>query len=247
MKTLVCGLAMSLGILASNVMADQILTVDGEDYLLSALMENCQSITDSPEAQMACFGAVSRLLEEQSDAAPETDVSVSETLNALRAVAQYLDEDSGLAISGSDCNVHIVYFNNYFHISRRNISSIDLFSAQFNASKLQFDQTVQVQGAQAPLLKGVMAAGANASVRGGVALESSQLNFSPRSPGTSIDVYANQVVNQLPPSDVQEFDFVLVHPQKSQASAEIWSAFEAFVDVCRQSPPSWSAPNADNN
>ncbi len=232
MKMLVCGFAMSFGILASDVMADQIVVVDGEDYLLSSLMENCQSITDA-EAQIACFSTISRLLEDQSGEEQESSVSVTETLGALQAVAQYQDDDSGLSISGSDCNIHIVYFDNYFHISRRNVSSIDLFSAQFDASNLQFDQTVVVQGAQAPLLKGVMNVGVNAAMRGGLALDSTLDDFSPRSPGTTIDVYANEVVSQLPAREAQAFDFVLIHPQRSQASAEIWSAFEAFVDACK--------------
>lgn len=246
MKMLMCGVAMSLAVMANSVMAERVLTVDGEDYLLSSLMNNCQSITGDPEAQIACFSSISRLMEEQSVETQEIDVSVTETLDALRAVAQYQDDGSGLLIAGADCNIQIIYFSNYFHISRRNISSIDLFSAHFDASKLQFDQTVQVQGANAPLLKGFMAPGANAAMRGGVALESAQHNFSPRSARITIDAYANEVADQLPAREGQEFDFVLIHPQKSQASDEIWSAFEAFVDACRQAPPSWSITSPGN-
>lgn len=246
MKMLLCGVAMSLGILASNVMANQIVTVDGEDYLLSSLMENCQSITTDPAAQVACFSSISRLLEEQSGAEEESSVSVAQSLDALRTLAQYQDDESGLSIAGADCNIHILYFNNYFHISRRNISEIDLFSAQFDASKLQFDQTVQVQGAQAPLFKGFMAPGANAAVRGGVVLESSQQNFEPRSARTTIGDYANEVVKQLPATESAAFDFVLIHPQRAQASAEIWGAFETFVNACKKLPPSWSGTGQGN-
>ncbi|PJI84559.1 hypothetical protein BC777_3620 [Yoonia maricola] len=241
MKMLMCGFAVSLSALASDVNAEQILTVDGNDYPLSSLLENCQSITDDPAAQIDCFSAISRLLDEQTGEAEEEGASVTEALDTLRTVAQYQDSESGLLIAGSDCNIHIVYFNNYFHISRRNISTIDLFSAVFDASKLQYDRTVQVQGAQAPLFTGFMDVGATAAMRGGVALESTANNFAARSPGMSIDVYANEVVGQLPPTEAQTFNFVLVHPARNQASGEIWAAFEGFVTACRASPPTWSA------
>jgi hypothetical protein len=246
MKTLMCGITLSLGMFATNVMAEQILTVDGEDYPLSALMENCQRITDDPAAQISCFSAISRLMDEQVGASQEVEVSVTDELDALRAVAQYQDDDSGLLIAGSDCNVHVIYYNNYFHISRRNISSIDLFSAQFDAANLQFDQTVQTQVGPAPLSKGFMAPGANAAMRGGVELESAQYNFEPRSSRMALGDYANEVVAQLPATETQAFDFVLIHPQRSQASAEIWAAFENFVSVCDQVPPSWSPINLGN-
>ena len=229
MKMLMWGVALSLGALASSAQADQIVTVDGEDYFLSHLMANCQSITDDPEAQIACFGAISQLLEEQSDEVQQSDVSIPEKLEALRTVAQYQDDETGLSIVGADCNVHIVYFNNYFHISRRNISELDLFSASFAASKLSLDQTRQ---AQAPFAKGVMETGSNAVIRGGIALDSGRDNFEPRSPRSTLAAYANEVVGQLQPREAQEFDFVLVHPNRSQNSAEIWTAFEAYVDAC---------------
>ncbi|WP_373635595.1 hypothetical protein [Yoonia sp. SS1-5] len=233
MKMLTSGFAISLAILATDVKADQMLMVDGEEYSLSSLTENCQSITDDPAAQIACFSALSKLIEEQAADAQENQVSVPQALDALRAVAQYQDADSGLSIAGSDCNIHTVYFNNYFHISRRNVSTIDLFSAQFDASKLLFDQTVKAQGTQAPLSKGFMDAGANAVVRGGVELDSTLDNFAPISARMTLDVYANEVVGQLPAVQAQAFDFVLVHPQRSQSSVEIWTAFEAFVNACK--------------
>jgi hypothetical protein len=232
MKMLMYGFATSLAVLASGANADQVLVVDGEEYLLSALMENCQSITGDPAAQISCFSALSQLMDEQSNGGQADEASVTAALDALRAVAEYQDDDTGLSIGGAGCNIHIVYFNNYFHISRRNISSIDLFSAQFNASKLQYDQTVQVQGSQTPLSKGFMESGANAATRGGIALESTQHNFEPRSPRTTLGVYADEVVGQLPATEVAAFDFVLVHPNKSDASADIWNAFEDFVNTC---------------
>lgn len=234
MKTLICGLTMSFGILASAVNAVQMVNIGGIDYPLSSLMENCQSITDDPAAQIACFSALSKVMEEQSGEEKEDGVSVPQALDALRAVAQYQDDESGLSITASGCSIQILYFNNYYHLSRRNISSIDLFSVQFDVSKLQYDQITQVQGGSAPLSKGIMDAGATAAMRGGAALESSQQNFAPRSPRMTIDVYASEVVNQLPVTEDQTFEFVLVHPNRSQASADIWSAFEVFVKACQQ-------------
>jgi hypothetical protein len=91
-----------------------------------------------------------------------------------------------------------------------------------------------------------MAPGANAAMRGGVALESTQHNFSRRSAQTTIGVYANEVVSQLPASEVQVFGFVLIHPQRSQANAEILSALETFVNACRKLPPSWNSTNLED-
>ncbi|MEO9825535.1 MAG: hypothetical protein ABJF50_14045 [Paracoccaceae bacterium] len=233
MKTLLIGLLVSLGVTASTAKAEQMLNVDGTVYPLSALMGTCQRITDDPAAQIACFNHITLLLDEQSGGAQqEKTVPVPQALEALRAVAQYQDDESGLLIAGSECRIQIVYFNNYYHISRRNISSLDLFSAQFDASDLEFDQTVKSQGGQAPLSKGVLANGATAVTRGGVELESAQLGFEPRSPRMSLEAYASEVVAQLPAREGQSFEFVLVHPQKSQASPEIWKAFQTFVKAC---------------
>jgi len=66
---------MSVGLIASNVMADEVLIVDGEECLLSSLMANCQSITDDPAAQIAYFGAISKRMEEQS-ASQQPDAKV---------------------------------------------------------------------------------------------------------------------------------------------------------------------------
>lgn len=242
MKMLMCGFAMSLSVLATDANAQQTVTVDGEIYQLSTLMENCQSITDDPAAQIACFSAISRLMEEQASGGEQNDgASVVQSFEALQAAAQYQNEESGLTVSASDCTITLTYFSNYFHISRRNISTIDLISAEFDASKLRFDQTVQVQGAQAPLFTGFMDVGANAATRGGFGLDSSLNDFEPRSAGESIDVFANAVVSQLPTTEAQTFDFILVHPERSANSSEIWAAFEEFVTACRAMPPSWTS------
>lgn len=233
MKLLMSGFAISLSIVASDVKAEITLNIDGKDYSLSALMENCQSLAADPSAQIACFSAVSKLVEEQAGQDQESTVSVPERLDALRNVAQYQNEDTGLVIAGTECKIQVLYYNNYFHISRRNVSSIDLFSATFDASHFQHDQMAEVQGAKAPLIRGLMDDGATASMNGGVALESSQNNFAPKSARSSIGDYAMEVVDQLGSAEGQEFNFVLVHPERRQSSAEILSAFEAFVDVCR--------------
>ena len=233
MKMPMCSLAMLLVFLTNSVRADQIIIVDGESYFLSHLTESCQSITGDPAAQIACFSAISRLLDEQDIDLPDKTDDVIPNLDALRAAAEYHDEESGLSIIGSDCNIHVLYFNNYFHVSRRNISEIDLFSAQFDASKLLLDQTVAVQGSQAPLIKGVMSEGENAVTRGGIAIDSLQHGFAPRSPRVPLDTYANEVVDQLPPAAHQTFDFVLVHPKKRDARVNIMNAFETFVNACK--------------
>ena len=231
MKTLMCSLATTIGLLASAATAERVVTIDGEDFLLSHLTQNCQNIKDDPAAQIACFNELSQYLEEKPAESQVTDAAVTEALEALRTVAQYQDKESGLLIAGSSCNIRIDYYTNYFHISRRNISSIDLYSAEFDASKIQQDKTVRSQNP--PLLIGNMDNGENATMRGGAALESSQYNFPPRSPAASLDAYASEVVAHLPTTENQEFQFVLFHPQRNDAGSEIWGAFTAFAEVCR--------------
>lgn len=231
MKTMLkYGLSLALSIFASDAMAEVTLVIDGEEFALSELMDNCKSITGDAEAQIGCFNALSKLLDEQTAAAQENNGGVAEALEALRSVAQYQDNDSGLTISGAGCKVQFTYFANYFHISRRNVSSIDLFSAAFDASKLQLDQVAEGSG---PLAKGMMDAGVTAATWGGQALESSEHNFSPKSARTAIDVYANEVVSELTPRENEAFDFVLVHPQRNGAREDIWAAFEAYVTACK--------------
>lgn len=233
MKTTKFGLAMSLGIMAIAAQAEQIITIDGTDYPMSELLAVCQGMADNPTGQIACFSNVARLLEEQSGSAQQATVSATQALDALRSVAQYEDEEGGLMISGSGCDIQLLYYNNYFHISRRNVSAIDIFSAKFDASNVEFDQIVQTQGGQTPLSKGVLSAGAIAVTQGNAGLESGQNNFAPRSAGLPLDVYAAEVVDQLPATESQTFDFVLVHPQRSGFSTGIWNAFEAYVNACR--------------
>jgi hypothetical protein len=233
MKVITCVLAGSLALVAAEANANQRVSFDGQDFTVSELLEQCKSIQNDPSAQLACFNALTDLIEQQALAAEDDGATPAEALEQLRSVAQYQDDSSGLSISGSDCKVKVLYFNNYFHISRRNISSIDLFSAEFDASKLQYDQTVQLQGGQAPLVQAVLQAGATAATRGGAALESARDNFPSKSPRASIADYANEVSTLLPATEGQSFNFVLVHPSRSADSAKIWGAFEAFAEACQ--------------
>lgn len=233
MKTLLCGLSLSFAFGAAAVAAEETLSVDGQVFTLSELMATCQALADDPVAQIGCFNDISRLLEEQANAPQEPAITVPEALDALRSVAQYQDDASGLTIAGTDCNIQILYYTNYFHISRRNISTIDLFGAAFDASKVRFDTLAAVQGAQAPLTRAALDAGAVATMQGGVAMESAQFGFAPISPGMSLDAYANDVVGQLPVREGETFEFVLVHPALGASSADIWTAFETLVTTCR--------------
>ncbi len=232
MRLLICGLAMSFSMIANDAKSEITLSVDGQDYTLSALMERCQTLANDPAAQIACFGTVSKLVEAQAASEPESAISVSESLEAFRAAAQYQTEDTGLVISGAECRIQILYYNNYFHISRRNVSSIDLFSAAFDASQLHHDQISEIRGAQAPLVSGQLADGAVASTVGGIALESAQYNFAPKSARTSIGDYAAEVATQLATDQRGAVEFVLVHPARSKASGEIWGAFETYLKAC---------------
>ncbi len=161
-------------------------------------------------------------------------VAVPKALEDLRAVAHYQDAESGLSIVGTDCNIRITYFGNYYHLSRRNVSTLDLFSATFDASKLQYDQISDVPGAQVPVLRGVMADGAKAVTVGGMEMDSALHNFEPKSARSTLDAYASEVVSQLSPSENKTFDFVLVHPAKGQVAADIRGAFEAFANACKE-------------
>lgn len=235
MKMVMGSLVLSLGILSSSASAEVLLTVDGNEYTLTALMENCQTMGDNPAAQVACFNAVSALLDQQS-AEPETSTaaSIPEALEALRAVAQYEDGESGLVIQGADCNAQILYYANYFHVSRRNVSSIDLFSAQLDMSKVASEQTVEAAGGLANLAKGAMHSGAVAATLGGEAISSAENGIAPKSARMTIAEYATSVADQLAPNESSEFDFVLVHPAKQQSSAEIWAAFQNYAQACQQ-------------
>ncbi|MFK7751404.1 MAG: hypothetical protein AB8B51_02530 [Sedimentitalea sp.] len=235
MKMFFGGLAVTLGILSSSVSAEVMVNVNGTEYTLTALMENCQSMGDTPAAQIACFNAVTTLLDQQSnDTQPGTTASVPEALNALRTVAQYQDTDSGLMIVGSDCNAQILYYANFFHVSRRNVSSLDLFSTRFDASEVAYDQIAQAPGGQAHISRGAMHTGAVAATIGGMAIESAKYNIAPKPGRMTIADYASEVANQLTASESSQFDFVLVHPAKHQSSAEIWGAFKTYVQACQR-------------
>lgn len=158
--------------------------------------------------------------------------SVPEALEKLRALAQYQDDGSGLSIEGTDCNIRIAYFGNYYHLSRRNVSTLDLFSAEFDASQFRHDQLSHVSGTHIAVLRGVMEADATALTHGGGEIDSSLHNFAPKTARETLDAYASEVVRQLSPSQKQTFDFVLVHPAKQDASVNIRSAFETFVSAC---------------
>ena len=82
--------------------------------------------------------------------------------------------------------------------------------------------------------RGTLDAGAVGATRGGAALDSAQFGFDPKSPGVSVSDYASQVASQLPAREGQTFDFVLIHPQRTQANIEVWTAFSRFLTACRE-------------
>ena len=231
MKILVGGLGALLGTWASVAAAEQTIVVNGNEYPLSALMMTCQAIEDQSE-QVECFGNISRLLGEQSAEVTEDAISVPEALDALRAAAQYRNDETGLLIGGTDCNVSILFYGNYFHVSRRNISEIDALSVSFDASQVLRERTTGAGNRRAGMTWGSMNDGAAAKISGGIGLDSSQHGFAPRSPGATVEEFATTVVGQLPAMAAQEFDFVLVHPLMSEKGAEIWETFDTFVGAC---------------
>lgn len=232
MKMSFKGFILSLCLVAGSVQAEQMLTVDGEEYPLSELMAVCQNMGDQPAGQLACFSDLTKLMAEQSAAAQEPVVPVPEALNALRAVAQYQDDNTGLLIAGTDCNIQIIYYGNYFHVSRRNISEIDLFSVQFDAANLPIDQVSELSGAQVPMIEATLNAGTTAIMHGAIGLDSARNGFAPRTPGTTLDVYASEVISQLQPREDSKASFVLLHPQRLDASADIQGAFDTFLKAC---------------
>lgn len=244
MKMLMFGAAMALGTLGvstTDVRAERMVNVDGVEYPLSKLTENCQSMSNDPQAMIDCFNALAAHIEGKPAETQVDTASVGQALETLRNVAQFQNNDTGLSIAGSDCTIEVVYFGNYFHVSRRNVSTLDLFVATFDAASVQYDQISSVSGAQVALSRVAMGAGASATVRGGVALESAQLNFPAKSARLSMADYAREVAAHLPANNAQTFDFVLVHPARQQASADIWNAFKEFVTACQgsTSTPSW--------
>lgn len=233
MKMLIFGLAISVGMFANDLQAQATIMVDGKEMSLETLTKNCQSLSADPQAMITCFNGISELLEQQGASTETTGLTVPEALEKLKAVAQYAGEDTGLLVVGSDCNIELIYYANYFHISRRNVSELDLYSAKFDASKLEFDQVSEVRGAQAPLLEGQLS-GANAVTRGGITLDSDSNGFDSKTARQDMQEYAKQVASQLPADENARFDFVLVHPKRSNASADIWDALEIFVKTCNE-------------
>lgn len=234
MKPFLGGLAIATAILPAQADAQVTLVVNGNEYELTDLIARCQSMDADPAAQISCFNAVSTLLEEQTGSAeiPEA-LPAAEALNKLRGLAEYEDSETGLMIRGAECTAQIIYYGNYFHVSRRNVSSLDLFSVQFDASDVAPGGIDKTGGQQAFLSRGTMRPGAVASAIGGVGLSSAQFDFAPRSPRATLAEYAVEVVDQLPPEDSSAFDFVLVHPAKQQASDEIWAAFDTYLAACQ--------------
>ena len=109
MKMLIYGLVISFGLLANDAQAqgEPTLTIDGKEYPVSVLMNNCQNISDQPEAQIACFNAISQLLEAQNGVQESGETSVPQALEALQDAAQFDNGETGLSIIGSNCNIQI--------------------------------------------------------------------------------------------------------------------------------------------
>ena len=233
MKLLIYGLTLPLTLLASNLLAQETLIVNGKEYTITALTENCQSLSDEPQAMAACFTALSQLIERQSDGEQDDAPDVLRSLDNLRAAAEVQNDDSGLSILGTGCTIQIVYYNNYYHVSRRNVSQLDLYSAEFDVSEIQYEEFDEVRGAQAPLISGLMADNETATTRGNVGLDSSANGFDAKPGRTPVGEYALEIVDQLQADEDQSFDFVLVHPDRRDNSDAIWEAFERFVDACK--------------
>ena len=232
-KVLMCSAAIGMGAVASVANAEQTISIDGTAYPLSALMASCQGIVDDPARQVACFNDLSQLIAMQAANAAPNGTSVPEALEALRAAAVYQDDDTGLVIDGTGCELRIVYYGNYFHVSRRNISEIDVVAASFDASKVEADRTIAAAAAGSTIVQGAMADGATASASGGTALDSSQHGFPPKSPRLTIAQYAAEVAGLLPRREGPAFAFVLVHPKRAGAQDEILAAFETYLGACR--------------
>lgn len=209
-------------------------TIDATEKAPSVteLMEQCRSEELSAEAKVQCFTDLADQLR-NGTAVPSQAGSVQEALDGLRRVAEYQDKETGLVIAGSSCFIHVLYYGNYFHISRRNVSTIDLLSAKFDASKLQIDQTTDVSQANLSWSKGVMEAGTTAVFQGGTALDSNKQGFDAKQASSSLQEYAGLVVDQLPAQESESFDFMMVHPAKADARAEITKAYEELVSACK--------------
>lgn len=233
MKTLVQQCLAVVMLWATAAQAEQMIIVDGESYRLSHLTRNCQSITDDPAAQIACFGALSRLLEEQASAPAVNAELIAARLTTLQSAAEHRAEDTGLLIEAADCKLHLTYYGNYFHISRRNISTIDVISVSLDAAALDLTRLAPATAGPVPQMQAAVLPGATAAVRGGFGLDSDIDRFTPRAPQMTLDAYAQSIVAELSPREVTDFDFVLVHPARAAAQAEIITAFRDFAAACQ--------------
>lgn len=230
MKKVLFGTALALFGLITAAHAEYMVKVRGADYPISSLMQSCADANGGSDAQLKCFITLTGLVKEQAGAA-QVNLSAADALDALRKVAQHQDADSGLIIDGAECRIQITYYNNYFHMSRRNVSSIDLVTAEFDAAQVQLDQ---VQRADAGgVAKGFLQLGGTAVSKGGAALESADLNFPTKPAQASMQDYVQTVSAQLATRQSDSFDFVLVHPKRSQISNDIWKAFDVFVRACQ--------------
>jgi len=233
MRLLICSLTLPLTLFASNVLSQETLTIDGKEYTIMALTENCQSFLADPPAMAACFTALSQLIERQSGDPQAVVLDVLPALENFRMAAEVQNDDSGLTVLGTGCTIQVVYYNNYYHVSRRNVSQLDLYSVELDVADIQFDEFDEVRGAQAPLVSGLMVDDTTATTHGNVGLDSSANGFDAKPGRTAVGDYALEIVDQLQADEDQSFDFVLVHPDLRDNSDAIWEAFERFVDACK--------------
>lgn len=233
MKTVLIGALIALSAVATTAKAEITLNVRGTDYSLVALMDSCATATGGGDAQLRCFVALTDIVKEQYGAA-HSDLTVTDALFALRQVAEIQTADTGLTIKGDGCQIELQYYNNYYYMSRRNVASIDVISAQFDATAIQLDQTLRSQGNGSLTSVGLMQPGAEAVVRGGVALESVDHGFDVKPAAIPVADYAGTVAQTLDAQQHQSFQFVLVHPERNGQSGAIWEAFDTYVQACQQ-------------
>ena len=217
--------------LVSGISAQAAPNVDGKTLSVAEQMELCRNESDSM-AKLDCFNKLTAALKGEADGA-EAKVSVEQALDGLRSAAEYQGKETGVSIIGSSCFVQVLYYGNYFHISRRNVSTFDLISAKFDASKLQLDQVSDVAGPGIGWSKAVMTDGVKAISIGGLQLDSKKNKFPSKSAGESMSDYARAVAGQLVAREGPEFEFLLVHPDRAADSDKIWDAFETFVSACQ--------------
>lgn len=198
------------------------------------LIDQCSRLEAASDEQLQCFKLLSKAIEEQENNSSDDQAQiVQSSFEALRSVAQHSDDETGLRIFGDACEITVFYYGNFYRVSRRNVSVIDVYYAQFDASKLLLDQVSPVAGASYSRVKGVMENGAAAITAGGAELGSDVFGFAPKAASQSMNEYANLVVKAVPPQQDQTFEFVLVHPKKADAAADVMAAFSEFVQACQ--------------